>query len=343
MKPTLVLVTGGTGFVATHCISQLLEKGYHVRTTVRSLNRSHEIVENLTAEGAPHLERVSFIEADLLNDKHWSEAVAGCTYVLHVASPIHLSLPKNEDEMVRPAVEGTVRVLTAARNAGVKRVIMTSNFGAVGYSHTDTSKIITETSWTDPNQKGLSAYNKSKVLAEIAAWEFIKKEGRGLELSVINPVGIFGPSASSKLSSGFELLKKVLDGSMKAIPNMTLSIVDVRDLADLHLKAMISNVANGERFLALSDGVMTLPEIAVFLRQNLGEKGAKISTKTMPDWLIKMAALVNSQAKALAPMVSRYRTSSNEKAKSMLNWQPRTKEEALLATAQSLIKSGHIN
>ena len=204
----LVLVTGGTGFVGIHCILQLLQQGYTVKTTLRSLKRKDVVIAMLKNGGITDVSRLSFVEADLTNDSNWEEALKGCDYVLHVASPIFIQLPKHEDEMIRPAVEGTLRVLKAARNAGVKRVVMTSNFGAVGYSHQDKNSLITEDSWTDPNEKGLSAYSKSKVLAEKAAWDFMASEGGDLELSVINPMGIFGPSLSPVLSSGFELLKR---------------------------------------------------------------------------------------------------------------------------------------
>ena len=185
----------------------------------------------LSEGGLVSFEGLTFIETELTKDDNWNEATKDCDYILHVASPLTLSAPKDKNEMIKPAVEGTLRVLKAARQCDVKRVVLTSNFGAVGYSHTDTSKIITEESWTNPDEKGLSPYNQSKVLAEKAAWNFIDQEGGGLELSVINPVGIFGPSLSADLSSGFQLLKRVLDGTMKAIPNITLGIVDVRDVA----------------------------------------------------------------------------------------------------------------
>ncbi|GAA6768488.1 hypothetical protein AAFH68_44440 [Flavobacterium sp. CGRL1] len=245
-----VLVTGGTGFVAIHSILQLLNRGYQVRTTVRSLNSRDEIFEMLKNGGITDFSQLEFIETDLTSDKNWNEAMIDCQYVLHIASPIFLRLPKNEDEMIRPAVDGTLRVLKAARDCGVKRVVMTSNFGAVGYSHKDKNSLIAEESWTDPNEKGLSTYNKSKVLAEKAAWDFIEKEGGALELSVINPMGIFGPSLNEDLSSGFELLKKLLDGSMKAIPDIRLGIVDVRDVAELHILAMEKPQAKGERFFS---------------------------------------------------------------------------------------------
>jgi len=337
-----VLVTGGTGFVGVHCILQLLQKGYNVKTTVRNLKRKDEVFEMLKNGGITSFGNLEFIEADLTKNDNWDEAVKNCTYILHVASPIFLSIPKDENEMIRPAVDGALRVLKAARNAGVKRVVMTSNFGAVGYSHKDPNTIITEKEWTDPNEKGLTAYNKSKVLAEKAAWDFMKTEGGNLELAVINPMGIFGQSLSPVLSSGFELLKNILDGSMKAIPNLTLGIVDVRDVADLHIRAMTNPEAKGQRFLALSGGTMSLPQIAQLLKKEMPEISQNVSTKTLPDWLVRIAALFSEKAKAIAPMLGVNRNASNEKAKRILGWQPRTNEEAILAAAESLVKFGNI-
>jgi len=337
-----VLVTGGTGFVGVHCILQLLENGYRVKTTVRSLDRKSEVLEMLRAGGLASFEQLEFIQADLTEDANWEAALDGCDYVLHVASPIFLRVPKDENEMIRPAVEGTLRVLKAARQAGVKRVVMTSNFGAVGYSHTDTTKIITEENWTDPNEKGLSAYNKSKVLAERAAWDFIRKEGGSLELAVVNPMGIFGPSLGPDLSSGFELLKQVLDGSLRAMPNMTLGIVDVRDVADLHIRAMTNQAARGQRFLALAGGITSLPEIATLLKSRLGERARHVSTRRLPDWIVRLAAIFSPAARNMVPQLGRYRNASNEKAKTLLGWQPRSNEEAILATAESLFRFGWI-
>lgn len=271
-----VLVTGGTGFVGIHAILQLLQKGYKVKTTVSSLKRKDEVFDMLKNGGITSFDNLAFIEADLTKDDHWDETAKDCDYVLHIASPIFLVLPKDENEMIRPAVDGTLRVLKAARNAGVKRVVMTSNFGAVGYSHKDPKTPITEEDWTDPNEKGLSSYNKSKVMAERAAWDFIHKEGGNLELSVINPVAIFGPSLGPDISSGFELLKNLLDGSMKAIPNLTLNVIDVRDVADLHIRAMTNPNAKGERFLALAGGKITMPQIAVLLKNKMPQIAQKI-------------------------------------------------------------------
>lgn len=338
-----VLVTGGTGFVAIHSILQLLNLGYQVRTTVRSLKSKDKIFAMLENGGITDFSKLDFIEADLTSDKNWHESMIDCNYVLHIASPIFLRLPKNEDEMIRPAVDGTLRVLKAARDSGVKRVVMTSNFGAVGYSHKDKSSVITEESWTNPNEKGLSVYNKSKVLAEKAAWDFMKNEGGTLELSVINPMGIFGPSLNADLSSGFEMLKKLLDGSMKAIPDIRLGIVDVRDVAELHILAMENPDANGQRFLALAGGTMSLLEIVKFLNVKMPFATTKATTKSLPTFIIRIMALFNNQAKAILPLVGIYRNASNEKARTLLGWKPRSNEEAVTATVMSLIKWKSLN
>jgi len=338
-----VLVTGGTGFVGVHCILQLLKKGYNVRTTLRKMDRKNEVFEMLKNGGITSFDNLTFIETDLTRDDNWDEAVKGCQYVLHVASPIFLALPKDENEMILPAVNGTLRVLKAARNAGVKRVVMTSNFGAVGYSHKDPNTEITENEWTDPDEKGLSSYNKSKVLAERAAWDFIRKEGGNLELSTINPVAIFGPSLGPDISSGFELLRNLLNGSMKAIPTLTMNIVDVRDVADLHIRAMINPDAKGQRFLALAGGKMSMPEIASFLKKNMPEVSKNVSTRTLPDWAVSLAALFSPKAKNMASMLKAHRNASNEKAKRILDWKPiANNEEAIIATVESMVKFGNL-
>lgn len=192
MSNELVLVTGGSGFIGAHCILQLLDAGYRVRTTVRSLKREGDVRALLKEGGADPGDRLSFIAADLMSDAGWPEAVAGCDFVLHVASPLPTTVPKDENELIVPAREGTVRVLRAARNAGVKRVVLTSSFAAIGYGHKQHAPF-SETDWTDPNAADLLPYPKSKTIAERAAWDFIARKGRTLELSVVNPVGVFGP------------------------------------------------------------------------------------------------------------------------------------------------------
>src|SRR5689334_20811947 len=207
MSGELVLVTGGSGFLAAHCILRLLEQGYTVRTTVRSLAREPEVRAMLAVGGAVHTDRLSFAAADLTRDAGWPEAVAGCDYVLHLASPFPPSQPKNEDELIIPARDGALRALRAARDAGVKRVVLTSSFAAIGYGHEPTDRPFTEETWTDLNGH-VSAYAKSKTLAERAAWDFVAREGGALELSVINPVGVLGPVFGPDVSTSIQIVQR---------------------------------------------------------------------------------------------------------------------------------------
>ncbi|SCU95655.1 LADA_0G16732g1_1 [Lachancea dasiensis] len=333
-----VLVTGGSGFVGGHCIVKLLEKGYSVRTTIRSLSKKEKVLDMLKNGGITSFDRISFCEADLTEDANWHDAVKDCEYVLHVASPILFTIPKDENEMIRPAVDGTLRVLKAARDGGVRRVVMTSNFGAVGYSHKDPHTPITEKEWTDPNEKHLTAYNKSKVLAERAAWDFVNSHGKGLELVTINPTAIYGPALCKDMSVGFELLKKILDGSMRAIPQLSMNVIDVRDVADLHIRAMTSPKAKGQRFLALAGGEISLPEIANFLRARPEAERYNISNMILPNWVAYFGGLFNQQLKTLASMLKTSRNASNEKAKTILDWEPiATNEEAIIASVESML------
>lgn len=337
----LVLVTGGTGFIAAHTIIRLLQKGYTVRTTLRSMNRKEDALAMLKAGGATSLDRVSFLEADLTKDDNWVDAMSGCTYVLNVASPIFHGKDTNEADMIKMVTDGALRILRAARDAGVKRVVMTSSFGAVGFSNTDPNTQTTEEAWTAPDQKNLSPYEKSKGLSERTAWKFIAEQGGRLELSVINPVAVLGPTLRADTTGSFGLLTHLMDGSMKAVPNIPLNIVDVRDVADLHICAMIEPKAKGERFLALADGKISMPEIASLLRKERPEAARKVGTGKVPDWVLKVAALFNHEAKLAAPLLSINRNVSNDKARRLLGWKPRfSKEEAILASVDSMIKFG---
>ncbi|MDR3713501.1 MAG: aldehyde reductase [Puia sp.] len=341
-KSETVLVTGGTGFVGSHCVLQLLQKGYPVKTTLRSMNRKNEVIEMLKTGGIDSFDDLAFIETDLTKDDNWGEAVKGCKYVLHVASPIFSTMPKDENEMIRPAVDGTLRVLKAARDAGVKRVVLTSNFGAVGYSHKDPNTEITEEEWTDPNEK-MTSYNKSKVLAERAAWDFMSKEGGNLELSVSNPVFILGPSLGPDMPSSFDVLRHLFDGSMKAVPNIPFNIIDVRDVADLHIRAMTNPNAKGQRFIAMAGGKISMPEIARLLKDKMPEVAKKVSTRILPNWVVYLAALFNDQAKLVAPLLKVSRNTSSAKAKKVLGWTPiASNEEAILASMESMIKFGKL-
>jgi len=242
-----ILVTGGTGFVGTQCILQLLEKGYTVKTTIRSLAKKDQLISTLEKAGANNIDRLTFIEADLTTDRNWNEAVKACDYVLHVASPFPAVSPEDENELIIPARDGALRVLKAARNAGVKRVVLTSSFAAIGYSKDSKDHVFTELDWTDENVQ-LPAYIKSKTVAEKAAWDFIEKEDGNLELVVINPVGIFGPALGNDYSASVQVVQGLLAGAITESPNFTMGVVDVRDVADIHIRAMLNPDAKGERF-----------------------------------------------------------------------------------------------
>ena len=335
-----VLVTGGSGFIGAHCILQLLEAGYRVRTTVRSLKREAEVRSMLNIGGVDDAGvALSFFAADLSADAGWQEAVNGCDYVLHVASPFPTDAPKDEDELIRPAREGTLRVLRAARQAGVRRVVLTSSFAAVAYGHAPTDRSFTEEDWTDVNG-GIRAYPKSKTLAERAAWDFITREGGTLELSVVNPTAVFGPVLGPDYSSSIQLLQRLLNGSIPGLPNLSFNVVDVRDVADLHLRAMTAPAAKGERFLALAGDSMTIEEMAQVLRKNLGEVAQHVPTRRLPDWLLRLIGMVNPAIREMVPNLGKVRKASNEKARRLLGWSPRSNEEAIIATAESLLRLG---
>lgn len=316
MESTTVLVTGGTGFIGLYCIKQLLNEGYSVKTTLRSLTRKDEVNNLLRQAGTSSLEKLSFVEADLTKDHNWDEAVKGCTYVLHVASPFPAGDPKDANELIIPARDGALRVLKASRNAGVKRVVLTSSFAAIGYSKDSKDHVFTELDWTDPDLTD-NAYVKSKSIAEKAAWDFIGSEGGALELTVINPVGVFGPALGKDHSTSIGLIKAIIDGQLKETPGFTFGIVDVRDVADIHLTAMTNPKAAGERFLATSTGVMSLYDVAELIRKERPELADNIG-----------------DLQPLDP--SLYITMSNQKAQDLLGWKPGSKEEAILASADSL-------
>src|SRR5215469_6500314 len=269
MPDELVLVTGGSGFIGAHCILALLNAGYRVRTTVRSLKREGDVRAMLKVGGVDAGERLSFVEADLMSDAGWPAAVAGCGYVLHVASPLPPSVPKHEDDLIVPARDGALRVLRAARDAGVKRVVQTSSFGAIGYGHKVREAPFDETDWTDVNGGDVIAYSKSKTLAERAAWDFIAKEGGGLELAVVNPVGVFGPVLGPDYSASILMVQRLMDGALPGCPKLYFGAVDVRDVADLHLRAMTQPAAKGERFLATAGDFLTMQGIAQVLKSRM--------------------------------------------------------------------------
>jgi nucleoside-diphosphate-sugar epimerase len=335
-----VLVTGGSGFIGSYCILQLLGAGHEVRTTVRNLSREAEVRAMLKTGGAESDGRLSFYAADLMNDAGWAEAASGCEYVLHVASPFPPTVPKNEDELIVPAREGALRVLHAARDAGVKRVVLTSSFAAIGYGHKPQSSPFNESSWTEPNGPDVQPYAKSKTLAERAAWDFVTREGGNLELAVVNPVGVFGPVLSADYSTSILLIQRLMDGAMPGCPRLYFGVVDVRDVADLHIRAMTHADARGERFLAVSGDFMSILEIARVLKDRMGEAARRVPTRQIPDWLVRLAAIRDPAVKQILPELGKVKNATGAKAQRLLGWQPRSREEAIVATAESLVRLG---
>lgn len=333
-----VLVTGGSGFVGAHVILQLVSGGHQVRTTVRNLNRESAVRDMLKAGGQEPGDRLSFLAADLEKDAGWDEAVNGCDYVMHVASPIPAHAPKHEDELIVPAREGTLRVLRAARNAKVKRVVLTSSCGAIYYGHPPQKAPFNETSWTIVNGD-LTAYVKSKALAERAAWDFMSREAQGLELSVVNPAGIFGPVLGPDSSSSIELIKRLMNG-MPGAPRIYFGVVDVRDVADLHVRAMTHPAAKGERFIAVTGDAISMVDIARILRARLGASARKVPRLQLPDWVVRLAAIRDPSVRPLLQLLDVIRNATSEKARRVLGWSARSNEEALVATAESLIRFG---
>lgn len=338
-----VLVTGGSGFIGAHSILQLLDAGHQVRTTVRNLQREGDVRAMLKTGGAEPEDRLKFFAADLEKDAGWAEAVAGCEYVLHIASPFPPSVPKNEDELIVPAREGALRVLRAARDAGVRRVVLTSSFAAMGYGQNEQDAPFDETNWTDPKGDDVLPYVKSKTLAERAAWDFMAREGGSLELSVVNPVGVFGPVLGPDYSTSILLVQRLMKGAMPGCPKLYFGAVDVRDVADLHLRAMTDPAAKGERFLAVAGDFLKMVEIAQVLKSRMGAAANKVPTRELPNFLVKLAAMRDPAVKQIIPELGKRKNATNAKARRVLGWNPRSCEDSIAATAESLVGLGLLN
>ncbi len=337
-QDSLVCVTGGTGFVGSHCVAALLREGYQVRTTVRSLGREDTVRAMMGEAGVDAGDRLSFVAADLTGDDGWDAAVADCDAVLHVASPFPLGVPKDPDELIVPAREGALRVLRASQAAGVRRVVLTSSFAAVGYGHPPRSTPFTEEDWTDlSGRHPVPPYPTSKTLAERAAWDFVAGAGAGLELATVNPVGIFGPPLGTDTGTSLEIVGRMLRGQVPGLPKLDVGIVDVRDVADLHLLAMTRPQAAGERFLAVAGEFMSLRDMALVLRSRLGDDARKVRTIELPDWLVRLVGRFDSDVGQIATELGQRKSATSAKAQEMLGWQPRSREDALVASAEALV------
>lgn len=337
-----VLVTGGSGFIGSHIVLQLLDAGHEVRTTVRDLKREPGVRAMLKQGGldAQAGKRLSFVVADLEKDAGWSEAVAGRDYVLHVASPLPPNSPKDENELIVPARDGTLRVLRAARNGAVKRVVVTSSFAAIGYGHPPQDAPFTESDWTNLQGTDVAPYPKSKTVAERAAWDFMAREGGSLELSVVNPVAVFGPVLGPDYSASILLVQKLMEGTIPGCPRLWFGVVDVRDVADLHLRAMTHPAASGERFLAISGDAVRIVEMGAILKQRMGDGARRVPSRELPNWLVRLAALRDPAIKLILPELGKKKNATGEKARRLLGWSPRSREDAIVATAESLVGLG---
>jgi dihydroflavonol-4-reductase len=334
-----VLVTGGSGFLGGWCVVELLRRGYTVKTTVRSLAREAEVRAAVASVVDPD-DRLAVLAADLTRDDGWPEAVEGCDYVLHVASPFPPKQPKDPDELILPAREGTLRVLRAGLNAGVKRIVVTSSIAAIRLSKDAAARPLNEGDWTDPDSPGLTPYVRSKAIAELAAWDLVRERGEEDRLAVVNPGAIIGPVLNDDLSYSLQAVQRLLGGT-PGVPRLGFSLVDVRDVADLEIRAMTAPEAGGERFIAVTR-FLWMAEIGEVLRERLGEEAAKVPTRTIPNLLVRGMALFDPGIRSVVGGLGKRTELSSEKARSVLGWAPRPIESTIAETGETLIREGAV-
>jgi dihydroflavonol-4-reductase len=332
-----VLVTGGTGFLGKRCIAELLERGYDVRTTIRDPGREQSVRSDLTSAGIDAGERLEFAIADLMGDDGWAAAAADCKYVLHVASPFPPEQPKDPDELIVPAREGAKRALAAAFDAGAERVVLTSSVASIHADREDSEgNPLNEDDWTNGDDPAKPPYTRSKALAERAAWDLAEERGARDRLATVNPGAIIGPVLGSERSYSLQTIGRLLEGDMPAIPRLGFSFVDVRDVADLHIRAMTDPAAAGRRWVAV-DRFLWLEQIAEILRDRLGESAKKVPKRVAPNLLIRAVAIVDKSARPIVPDLGKRTWMSSERARSELGWTPRPVEDSVTDCARSLL------
>jgi nucleoside-diphosphate-sugar epimerase len=329
-----VLVTGGSGYLATWVIAELLNASWSVRTTLRSPGRAEE-VRRAVARIADHPERLSFATADLTDDAGWPEAVAGCRFVLHVASPFPPAQPSDPDELIVPAREGTLRVLRAALDAGAERIVVTSSTAAVDRARgEEPGRVLSEQDWTDPGNPRLSPYVRSKTIAERAAWELVEQRGARERLAVVNPGAILGPVVGEDDSFSLDLVSRLLKGE-PAAPRLGYSIVDVRDVARLELLAMTEPAAAGRRFIAVA-GFVWMGEIAKLLRAELGSQARRVPRFEAPNLLVRLIGRFDASVRSIVPLLGLRTDYSADRARELLGWRPRPVDETVIDCGRSL-------
>ncbi len=331
-----VLVTGGTGFLGGWCVASLLERGHDVRTTVRDLAREQAVRDTVAAAGADPGSRLTVLAADLNSDSGWADAVAGCRYVLHVASPFPPEQPKDPDELIVPARDGALRVLRAALDAGVERVVLTSSIAAIRSDRPSSeAEPYTEADWTDGNDRSRTPYVRSKTLAERAAWEHVEAAGAKDRLATINPGAIIGPALNDDHSYSLQSIQRLIDG-MPAAPRLGFTFVDVRDVADLHIRALTNPAAGGERFIA-ADEFLWVAQVAAILRERLGDAAKKVPTRVAPNVLVRAMALFDGGLRSVVSELGQQSWFSSEKARTTLDWTTRPVEDSIEDCARSLV------
>jgi nucleoside-diphosphate-sugar epimerase len=333
-----VLVTGGSGFIGGWCVIGLLQQGYTVRTTVRDLGREPDVRAAL-AKAVDAQDRLSFYAANLTSDVGWDAATGGCDYVLHVASPLGVAEPKDPDVLIVPAREGAKRAINAAIRAGVKRVVMTSSVAATGSPPGAPDGVNDETVWTDLNNSKVSAYARSKTIAERAAWDLVAASGAATTLATVNPALVLAPVLSRDFSDSVQVVQRLLTGKVPGIPRLGFNIVDARDVADLHIRAMTAPEAAGQRFIAAGT-FEWMADLAVLLRAKLGADAAKVPTRKVPDFVLRLASLFDKDLGAVTPSLGHRHDYTSAKAQKLLGWRPRSAEETVLDCARSLIANG---
>lgn len=329
-----VLVTGGSGYLGSWCAIELLQRGYRVRTTVRDLAREPEVRAAIDSEVDPG-DNLTFFAADLLDDAGWEEAVSGCDYALHVASPFPPAQPKDPDELIVPARDGTLRVLRASLAAGVERIVVTSSVAAVTGGTRPVSGDLTEENWSDPDNPKMSPYARSKTVAERAAWDFMQEQGASEKLATVNPGAIIGPVLSDDRSFSLQAIERLLKG-IPGTPRIGFSFVDVRDVADLEIRAMTDPGAGGDRFIAV-DRFMWMSEIATVLRERLGEKASKVPTRSIPNIAVRAMAIFDPSVRSILGQLGKRTRLSSEKARNRLGWSPRSLEDTIAECGESML------
>ncbi|MGH6787264.1 MAG: NAD-dependent epimerase/dehydratase family protein [Novosphingobium sp.] len=330
-----VFVSGGSGYIAGFLIRQLVAEGWTVHTSIRDLAREAAVRESLGVDNT----KLKFFAADLMSDAGWAEAMAGCSHVAHVASPLPANAPKHPDELIVPAREGALRALRAAKAAGIRRFVMTSSMAAIAYGHGRGRHHFTEADWTDVTSKDAYPYVRSKALAERAARDWVEAEGGDMEFVTVNPSLVLGPLQSGDFSTSLEAIKKLLEGSMPGLPNFGFSVVDVRDVADMHVRCLTAPDMANERFIC-SGPFMMMADVAKVLREGLGPQARKVPTRRMPDWLVRIAALFDPVVRQVLGELGSVRESPATHAKEKLGWVPRPAEVSILDTARDMIRLG---